>query len=223
MKLGSFLHIIFGYVYSTSKYNEFGRVILKTPFPELNMLLIDLCLDIDSKYHQSKRVDAVSYTLNIYHPQTDKSKNLDLLRKNTSRHSIFMIKKNVNGHYKFDVLKEVSPQTNILVLIDSDPNETSTSSIGILTPHKTDRGLNNAFFTFQGFKNLVRKFGITVTNDNTLNEIAAMNAFNKEEMPKPRRVMSRIKQNFRAVKRGFKQYVLKESASMSKTLVAPSQ
>ena len=76
MRLGAFLHVVFGYVYSTSKYNEFGRVILKTPFPELNSMLIQSCLSEDSESKELKE----GYTIQeIHRPNTDKKHFLGLL------------------------------------------------------------------------------------------------------------------------------------------------
>lgn len=218
LKLGTFLYLVFGYMYSTSKYNEFGRVILKTPFPELNLLLIAICLIRYITQENFKLITADMWDDNDF----KKLRFFIYLQDILNNISTFMIIKNRNGHYKFKVIKSV-PDTPILVLIDSDPNEISMSSIGVLTPHKTHKETTNVLFTFDQFKNLVNKFHITVGDTYDLNAIAAMNAFSDDGKLKKRRVISRIKQNFRAVKRGFKQYVLKESASMSKTLGAPSQ
>ena len=217
LKLGTLLYLVFGYMYSSSKYNEFGRVILKTPFPELNLLLIAICI---TKYITPANF---KYITDDMWDDTDFEKSIFFIYlKEILNFSIFMITKNRNGHYKFKVINSV-PDTPILVLIDSDPNEITMSSIGILTPHKTDKDITNVLFTFAEFKNLVKKFHITVEDSDGLDEIAAKNAFNDDGKQKKRRVISRIKQNFRAVKRGFKQYVLKESVSVSKTLGAPSQ
>lgn len=218
MRLGSFLHVVFGYVYSTSKYNDFGRVILKTPFPELNSMLIESCLSEDN---DTADINNAHNIRRLYVSHTDKQTFLELLKQHhESKHSIFIIKKNRNGHYKFEVIKSVN-NTPILVLIDSDPNEIDMSSIGILTPHKTDKGPKDVLFTIHNFNSFVKKFRITVGDAYDLNRIADQNAFNDGDMPNKRRVISRIRQNFRAVKRGFKQYVLKESVSMSRTVDQP--
>ena len=216
MRLGAFLHVVFGYVYSTSKYNEFGRVILKTPFPELNSMLIQSCLSEDSESKELKE----GYTIQeIHRPNTDKKHFLGLL-KERKLNSIFIIKKNRNGHYKFEVLKQVL-NTAILVLIDSDPNEISTSSIGILSPHKTDKGPKDVLFAIHNFNSFVKKFHITVGETYDLNAIANLNAFSDYNMQPKRKVTSRIRQNLRAFKKGYRQYVLNESVSMSRTVDQP--
>lgn len=215
MRLGAFLHVVFGYVYSTSKYNEFGRVILKTPFPDLNSMLIQSCLSEDSESVEMKEAHK---RREIHHPHTDKQTFLELLKDRIHpHHSIFIIKKNRNGHYKFEVLKQVF-NTTILVLIDSDPNEISTSSIGVLSPHKFDKGPKDVLFTIHNFNSFVKKFRITAAEDTyNLDAIAALNAFSDDNMQPKRKVTSRIRQNLRAVKKGYRQYVLNESVSMSRT------
>ena len=136
MRLGSFLHVVFGYVYSTSKYNDFGRVILKTPFPELNSMLIESCLSEDN---DTADINNAHNIRRLYVSHTKKKTFLELLKLHNSKQSIFIIKKNRNGHYKFEM-----------------------SSIGVLSPHKTDKGPKNVFFTIDNFKKLVEKFRITV-------------------------------------------------------------
>ena len=220
------------YVGTTSTYNEFGRVIIRTPNGKLNQYLIDLALGdgiIDdllmgdkSKLEES---DIVS-----------KDNILNTLSK--SHRNVFCIKKNINGHYKFQVICENKENKHILVLIDTNPsNDNDLSSIGILTPCKSTNefihGITNSkieggvgnvvirhehiLYNFESFKLLVKKFHIGTTNESTLGSIASHNEYVKNQQVKKRGIASKVRRGINIGRRGFKQYVMNESASMSQT------
>ena len=226
---------ILDYVGTTSTYNEFGRVIIRTPNGVLNQTLIELALvngirDDLLKNDQSK--------LDISDRVVTKDDIIHTLSKSTR--NVFCIKKNINGHYKFQVICENKEDAHILVLIDTNPrNVNDLSSIGILTPCKSTRefvhsitnpetedGVGTAviehkhiLYDFKSFKLLVKKFGIGTTDESTLGSIARRNAFDNNQTFKTRGIVSKVRRGINIGRRGFKQYVMNESASMSQTNV----
>lgn len=221
------------YVGTTSTYNEFGRVIIRTPNGKLNETLIKLALGegiIDNYLRDDKS--------QLGFLDIDNNKDTIFQTLSISNRNVFCIKKNINGHYKFQVICENKEDKHILVLIDTNPNNTNDlSSIGILTPCKSthefihditnskiERGVGNAvirhehiLYNFESFKLLVKKFHIGTINESTLGSIARRNAYDTGQQVKKRGIASKVRRGINIGRRGFKQYVMNESASMSQT------
>lgn len=261
------------YVGTTSTYNEFGRVIIRTPNGDMNEALIYMAL--------SKNIEQYMLTLNVKREvnmnvkreekeTTRKKKFYDTLTKSYNT-NIFLINKNRRGHYKFKVMHENKNDQLILVLIDTHPHkDNDMSSIGILTPlkktsefifneaavpnfsrhHVNAQGtaeilapfsatLNVAtvnpahiFYNYASFKQLVKKFGITLNSEQgandeiNLKQVASLNKYEEDDHKQPETrpgLLTKIRRGVNIGRRGFKQYVMKKSASMSKTLVHSNQ
>lgn len=249
------------YVGTTSTYNEFGRVIIRTPNGDMNQALIYMAL--------SKNIEQYMLTLNVKREDNEtkgKQYFYDILT-GLYKTNIFLINKNRRGHYKFKVMHENKNDKLILVLIDTHPHK-DMSSIGILTPlkktsefifneaavpdlsrhHVNAQGtaeilapatLNVAtvnpahiFYNYASFKQLVKKFGITLDSEQgandeiNLKQVASLNKYEEDDHKQPETrpgLLTKIRRGVNIGRRGFKQYVMKKSASMSKTLVHSNQ
>ena len=250
------------YVGTTSTYNEFGRVIIRTPNGDMNEALINMALSKDMDQYMLKlnvkREDHGNPSKkNFYATLTRVYKGMYVYNTN-----IFLINKNKRGHYKFKVIHENKADQNILVLIDTHPHkDNDMSSIGILTPLKktsefkfdqedVPRFLHSVkdsaeislpsrvtlkvttvnpahiFYNFTSFKQLVKKFGIILRSDQIdnnefdLKQVADLNKYEENDHTLPEKqpgLLTKIRRGVNIGRRGFKQYVMNESASMSKT------
>jgi len=222
------------YVGTTSTYNEFGRVIIRTPNGEMNGELIEMALNTGIVN------DMLTTNEKKIFPSTDKTLFLQGLVE--YKKNIFLINKNRNGHYKFKVISENLNLPNILVLIDTKPREHYLNSVGILTPCKSTREFlhnisnpkidslsgnavikpDHILYTHTTFKQLVKKFGIyQIDNINEqyvrLAVVANQNKYEETDNQKRPGLLTKIRRGVNIGRRGFKQYVMNESASMSKT------
>lgn len=225
------------YVGTTSTYNEFGRVIIRTSNGDMNGTLIEMALDGGINDDMLTTNEIISF------PSPNKTLFFAGLHK--CQKNVFLINKNRNGHYKFKVISENLSLPNILVLIDTKPREDDLNSVGILTPCKSTLEFvhnisqpkldslpgntvikpDNILYTFTTFKQLVKKFGIyNIENIGEqyvrLAAVANMNKYEENDHTQPEKrpgLLTKIRRGVNIGRRGFKQYVMNESASMSKT------
>lgn len=208
---------IMNYMGMTSRYNEFGRIIIRSPYGDFNKFLVSMLVVSDM---QTGIVALLAHL-------TEVTKSVYFEALKSVNKNILLIRKNKNGHYKFEVICENQTIDRIIVLVDSDPTDETFSSIGILTPMRKNydfklENFNSAAFKTNflydkpALKQLIKKFGIEY--DASLTTIANKNKYDKEIAGIQHGGYSNLKRRFRGAKRMVKQHVLGMSASMSKTL-----
>ena len=207
---------IMNYMGMTSKYNEFGRIIIRTPYGDLNKLLVSMLVVSDMP----------TGIVALFAHLSDARKSMYFEALKSVNKNILLIRKNKNGHYKFEVICENKTIDRILVLVDSDPTDETFTSIGILTPMRKNYHFKLEYFNSVAFKTnflydkttltqLINKFGIDYVS---LTTIDGKNKYEKDIQQITHGDYSNLKRRFRGAKRMVKQHVLGMSASMSKTL-----
>lgn len=209
---------IMNYMGMTSRYNEFGRIVIRSPYGDLNKFLVSMLVVSDVP---TGIVAMLAHLIDV-----TKSMYFEALK--SVNKNILLIRKNKNGHYKFEVICENQTIDRIIVLVDSDPTDETFSSIGILTPMRKNydfklENFNSAAFKTNflydkpALKQLIKKFGIEY-DDESLTTIANKNKYDKDIEKIQHGGYSNLKRRFRGAKRMVKQHALGMSASMSKTL-----
>ena len=208
---------IMNYMGMTSRYNEFGRIIIRSPYGDLNRSLVSMLVASD--------MQTGMITLMAHYTKRTKSEYFVAL-KGVNK-NIFLIRKNKNGHYKFEVICENSAVEHIVVLVDFDPSDETFNSIGILTPLRKNYDFNLENFNLPAFKKnflydkttltqLINKFGIK--HYDSLQTIASNHKYDPDVNEVKHGDYSNLKRKFRGARRMVKQHVFGWSASMSKTL-----